>query len=128
MVTQQRGESAVTARADVPPTVDGPGPAPGRAVSAEEVAALRREVSQLRWEVAGLRDRVQHLDGELGYAMLTSGRLRGRLDREVAAREALEARLATGVPAVVELDQAPSSRRRAAARSGTRSFLTDVET
>ena len=105
--------------------------AAAQTASSGEVAALRRELQRLRWEVESLRERVQHLDGELGFAMLTAGRLRGRLDREVAAREALEALPAGGEarPAVVSLSgQSPSSSRSAACRSGTRSFLTEVDT
>ncbi len=107
-------------------------PTAGPTAGSSEVAALRRELQRLRWEVDSLRERVQHLDGELGFAMLNAGRLRGRLDREVAAREALEELLARGDVArlaVVALPaQSPSRSRSAACRSGTRSFLTEVDT
>jgi hypothetical protein len=103
----------------------------GGAARDRELAGLRREVAGLRDELARLRESLQHTDGELGFAMLTAGRLRGRLEREVEAREALERRLAECGLVVLPEQPAQSSlsrSRRAAARSGTRSFLTDVDT
>lgn len=97
-----------------------------------ELAALRRQIAGLHDEVARLRESLQRTDGELGFAMLSTGRLRGRLEREVEARESLERRLADSGLVVLPEEHAqsatPSRSRRAAARSGTRSFLTDVET
>ena len=97
-----------------------------------ELAALRREIAGLRDEVAWLRESLQRTDGELGFAMLSAGRLRGRLEREVEARESLERRLAESGLVVLPGEPAQSGTvsrsRRAAARSGTRSFLTDVDT
>ena len=125
------------AAARTAPAPAGPSPAPAAhdaagAARDREFAALRREIAGLRDEVARLRECLQRTDGELGFAMLSAGRLRGRLEREVEARESLERRLADSGLVVLPGEHAqsavPSRSRRAAARSGTRSFLTDVDT